>query len=385
MPSSGCGESTGSGRRQCSSSTAAEPAPSPRDRFARHQRGPRRSSRRSAVTSSAARFLPSRQTRHGRSRSTASTPRSSTCTTPGWPWWMASWARWGARWQRTRRHGVRSSWRACTRALAPTATWCGPRTGRAWPGHSWPTGPSGACSTSEPASSITRHAAPSGRSRLSPSPAGRSPASASCGRWARGRGRRGARSWRPTITRGRVRPDGARGGAGPDGETDETRLVAGIPGGVAVAASQDARGRAAARRLDRLAAHLTRADARPTVAVARGLLRRAEAVGRRWAHAPAARHLGASLGGDGHPRRRRPGPPARGELRPVPSRCLHRTRCAPGPARPARPLRPQLQGPRLLGLRGLPAALLRRDPPGRVARDAGLSGEPHRGGPGCRA
>jgi hypothetical protein len=76
-----------------------------------------------------------------------------------------------------------------------------------------------------------------------------------------------------------VPPRGAHGGVGPDGETDETRLVAGIPGGAAIAASQDARGRAAARRLDRLAAHLTRADARPSVAAARGLLRRAEAAG----------------------------------------------------------------------------------------------------------
>jgi hypothetical protein len=74
-------------------------------------------------------------------------------------------------------------------------------------------------------------------------------------------------------------PRRAGGGVGPDGETDETRLVAGIPGGVAIAASQDARGRATGRRLDRLAAHLTRADARPTIGAARGLLRRAEAVG----------------------------------------------------------------------------------------------------------
>jgi hypothetical protein len=77
-----------------------------------------------------------------------------------------------------------------------------------------------------------------------------------------------------TVGSGRV-----RGGVGPDGETDETRLVAGIPGGVAIAASQDVSGRAAARRLDRLAAHLPRADARPAIGAARLLLRRAEAVG----------------------------------------------------------------------------------------------------------
>jgi hypothetical protein len=96
------------------------------------------------------------------------------------------------------------------------------------------------------------------------------PGVASCGRWpgARRRGAPGQRSQRQ-----------AQGARARGGETDGTRLVAGIPGGVAIAASQDASGRAAARRLDRLAAHLTRADVRPTIGAARGLLRRAEAVG----------------------------------------------------------------------------------------------------------
>ena len=65
------------------------------------------------------------------------------------------------------------------------------------------------------------------------------------------------------------------------GEDGETRVVAGIPGGVAVAASQEPRGRGDGRRLDRLAAFVSRGDG-----------------------APAALEVVPPMGGDGHPARR---------------------------------------------------------------------------------
>ena len=74
-------------------------------------------------------------------------------------------------------------------------------------------------------------------------------------------------------------PPGRRHGPGRAGESDEARIVAGSPGGVAVAASQQARGRGDDRRLDRLAAHVARGDGRPTVDAAHRLLRRAEGFG----------------------------------------------------------------------------------------------------------
>jgi hypothetical protein len=72
---------------------------------------------------------------------------------------------------------------------------------------------------------------------------------------------------------------GRPGEVGPDGEHAETHLAMGVPGGVAVAISQTAGGRGATRRLDRLAAHASRSDARPSVGAARARLRRAEALG----------------------------------------------------------------------------------------------------------
>ena len=197
--------------------------------------------------------------------------------------------------------------------------------------------------------------------------------------------RRGAPFLAPDDHARQVRRDGCTRGRGATARRARVlpRRPA-SPGGVAVAASQVARGRAG--RTTPRAARGLRDATRPA---ADRRTWRAEHLASRarprvsTGSARAARGLGASLGGDGHPHRRRRGPPARRELRPVPSRRLDRPD-PPGAPRPARPLGPRLQGPRLLGLGGLRAALLRRHPTGRGASDAGLPGPAARGRPGSR-